>query len=315
MKHSSLTGVIPANLIAFNEQLELDEKNYRLHIRHIVNTKGVAGITTNGHAAEVASLTFDEQRRSLNITLDEVSGKVPVICGIYENGTQKAADMAKMAEREGADALLVFPSEVLNFGHQLRPDMAYYHYATVAKATNLPIVAFVYPTTSGLHIPTDHLVKICKEIDNVVAVKEWSNDIFVYEQNYRELKKLDKHISILTSFSKSLLASLCIGADGILSGHGSLIAEIQVHLYEAVKSNDLEKARIIAEKLYPLVQVFYKEPFLDMHNRMKEANVLLGRMEKAYVRPPLQKISEEERNIIDEVIMNARLPQYKEIKK
>jgi len=303
-----LKGVIPANLIAFDANLQIDERNYRRHISYIVDTEGVAGLTTNGHAAEIATLTLEEQQRSLQITLDEVNGKVPVICGVYQDGTQKAVEIAKMAEREGADCLLIFPSAVFDYGSQLRPEMAYQHYAAIAEATSLPMVAFVYPVTSGLHITTDNLIKICSEIDNVIAVKEWSNDIGVYERNYRELKALDKKISLLTSFSKALLPSLCIGADGILSGHGSLIADLQVALFNAVEQEDLNAARKIADRIYPLVQVFYKEPFLDMHNRMKEANAMLGRIDEAYVRPPLQRLSNEDRETIRRVILEAGLP-------
>lgn len=304
----TLQGVIPANLLPFDEHLEIDESNYRRHIRYLVDIEGVTGITTNGHAAEVATLTAEEQQRSLNITVDEVAGKVPVICGVYEDGTQKAVATAKMAEREGADALLIFPSAVFDLGSQFRPEMAYRHYAMIAEATNLPMVAFVYPATSQLHIPTDHLIRICNDIPNVIAIKEWSNNINVYERNYRELKSLDKKISVLTSFSTSLLASLCIGADGILSGHGSLIADLHVKLFNAVQKGDLLEARNIAEKIYPLTQVFYADPFLDGHNRMKEANAMLGRIEKSYVRPPLQPISDEEREKINRVIKEAGLP-------
>src|SRR5918997_602735 len=188
-----LKGVIPANLMAFNADLEIDERNYRRHIRYLVDTPGVTGLTTNAHASEVATLTLEEQQRSLYITLDEVAEKVPVVCGVYEDGTHKAAKITKMAESQGADCLLVFPSAVYDFGHQLRPEMAYRYIATIAEVTSLPIIVFVYPASSGLHIPTDSLVKICSEIDNVVAIKEWSNDINVYERNYRELKALDKN--------------------------------------------------------------------------------------------------------------------------
>ena len=301
-------GVIPANLIMFDAGLKIDERNYRRHIRHLVDTPGVAGLTTNAHASEVATLTPEEQQRSLDITLDEAAGKVPVICGVYEDGTRKAAELAKTAERQGADCLLVFPSAVYDFGHQLRPEMAYGHIAAIAAATSLPMIVFVYPATSGLHIPTDNLVRICAEIDNVVAIKEWSNDIGVYERNYRALKALDKKISVLSSFSKSLLASLCIGADGILSGHGSMIADLHVEMFEAVKREDLAGARRVAERIYPVVQVTYSEPFLDGHNRMKEALAILGRIDEAHVRPPLRRISDAERDAIRRVVIDAELP-------
>jgi 4-hydroxy-tetrahydrodipicolinate synthase len=303
-----LRGVIPANLLPFNADLQIDEGNYRRHIRYLVNTEGVSGITTNAHASEVATLTLEEQQRSLNITLDEVAGEIPVICGIYEDGTNKAAEIAKMAEREGADCLLIFPSAVLDYGSQMRPEMAYGHYATIAEATNLPMIAFVYPTTSGLRIETDALSRICGEIDNVIAVKEWSNEIVAYERNYRALKALDKEISVLSSFSKALLASLCVGADGILSGHGSLIADLHVEIFDAVKRGDLAAARRVSDRIYPLVQVFYAEPFLDMHNRMKEALAILGRIDEAHIRPPLRRISDAEREEIRRVVTEAGLP-------
>jgi len=303
-----LKGVIPANLMAFDSELEIDEENYRRHLRYLLDTPGVAGITTNAHASEVATLTSEEQQRVLEITLDEVAGAVPVVCGVYEDGTSKAARIAKSAERQGADCLLVFPSTVYDFGHQLRPEMAYGHIAEIAEVVRLPIVVFVYPVTSGLHIPTESLVKICDEIDNVIAVKEWSNDIGVYERNWRELGALDKEISLLSSFSKSLLASLCVGADGILSGHGSLIADLHVEMFEAVQHGDLEGARRVAARIYPLVQATYAEPFLDGHNRMKEALAILGRIDEAHVRPPLQRISEAERERIRRIVTEAGLP-------
>jgi 4-hydroxy-tetrahydrodipicolinate synthase len=91
-----LGGVIPANLMAFDANLKIDERNYRRHIRYLIDTPGVTGLTTNAHASEVATLTLEEQQRSLDITLDEVTGKVPVISGVYEDGTHKAAQIAKM---------------------------------------------------------------------------------------------------------------------------------------------------------------------------------------------------------------------------
>ncbi len=303
-----LRGVIPANLMAFDADLQIDERNYRRHLRYLIDTPGVAGITTNAHASEVATLTFEEQQRSLDITLDEVAGAVPVVCGVYEDGTYKATQIAKMAEKQGADCLLVFPSAVFDFGHQLRPEMAYGHIAAIAEATNLPLIVFVYPVTSGLHITTDSLVKICDEVDNVIAVKEWSNDIGVYERNYRELQMLDKKISLLSSFSKSLLASLCIGAEGILSGHGSVIADLHVEMFDAVNRGELEQARRVADRIYPLVQVAYAEPFLDGHNRMKEALAILGRIGEAHVRPPLRRISEADRERIRHVVAEVGLP-------
>jgi 4-hydroxy-tetrahydrodipicolinate synthase len=115
----------------------------------------------------------------------------------------------------------------------------------------------------------------------VIASKGWSNDVVAYEKNYRALKGLKKKISVLSSFSKALLASPCVGADGILSGHGSLIADLYVEIFEAVRRGDLAVARRVSDRIYPLVEIFYAEPFLDGHNRMKEALAILGRIDNS----------------------------------
>jgi 4-hydroxy-tetrahydrodipicolinate synthase len=302
-----LRGVIPANLLPFDASLEVDERNLRRHLRGILDIEGISGITTNAHATEVATLTEAEQRRLLDITLEEAGGQVPVIAGVYEDGSAKAARIARLAEEAGADALLIFPSEVFNFGTQLRPEVALGHYATIAEATSLPMVAFVYPVASGLNIRTDALVRICSEIDNVVAIKEWTNDIVLYERNYRALKALDKDISVLSSFSRSLFASLCVGADGILSGHGSVVADLHVQLWQAMDRKDLDAARAVWDRIQPVADACYVDPFQDGHNRMKEMLAMLGRIDEAHVRPPLQRINDAEREQLRAAI--AGLPQ------
>lgn len=303
----SLRGVIPAHLLPFTADLEIDEPQLRRHVRALLDVDGVSGITTNAHASEVATLTADEQRRVLDIVLDEAAGTVPVISGVYQDGSAKAARIAADAEAAGADALLVFPSVVFDGGSQLRPDMAFAHYAAIADATSLPMIAFIYPSTSGLRLGTDAVVRICSEIDNVVAVKEWSNDIVAYERNLRALRSLAKPVSVLSSFSRSLLTSLVLGADGVLSGHGSLVVDLHVALWRAVEKQDLAEARRIWERIRPVAEVCYDDPFLDGHNRMKVALAELGRIDQAHVRPPLQPVGAAERARIRAVVERAEL--------
>jgi 4-hydroxy-tetrahydrodipicolinate synthase len=80
-----------------------------------------------------------------------------------------------------------------------------------------------------------------------------------------------------------------LGCNGLLSGSGSVIADLQVALWEAVQANDLKRAKEINDRIHPTVEVFYADPFVDMHNRMKEALHILGRIPKPQVRPPLVK--------------------------
>ncbi len=201
----------------------------------------------------------------------------------------------------------MFPSQGFNFGIERRPEVAFAHYATIAEATSLPLIAFIYPVASGVNIATEALVRICAEIDNVVAIKEWTNDIVLYERNYRALKSLDKDIAVLSSYSRSLFASLCIGADGILSGHGSVIADLHVELWHAMEADDLTAARRCWDRIQPIAEACYVDPFLDGHNRMKEALAILGRIDEAHVRLPLQPIPDYEREQLAVAVDVARL--------
>jgi 4-hydroxy-tetrahydrodipicolinate synthase len=138
-------------------------------------------------------------------------------------------------------------------------------------------------------------------------VKDWSNDIVAFEQNLRALRATGRPVAMLSSFTMSLMASFLLGADGAISGMGSVTADLQVELFEASAKGDVEGARAINDRLDPLVRVFYAPPFVDMHNLMKEALVLLGRIPAAHVRPPLTPVPAAEREAIRRALASANL--------
>lgn len=293
-KDFSPHGVIPATLLILNEDMSIDEKQTRKHLADCALVDGVTAVTVNGHASEVHACDFDEQRRILATSLEEVGDKVPLINGIYADGSLEAAKLAAMAAKEGASALLVFPPNSMQMGGQLRPEMAIEHYKRIAGATDLPIIAFQYPMAGGLGYTFDTLLKLFDAVPSIKAIKDWSNDAMLHEKHIRTFQSLPRPITVLTTHSSWLMASLTMGANGLLSGAGSVIADLQVALFRAVKAGDLKLAQAINDRIYPVAQAFYAPPFLDMHNRMKEALVMLGRVDKAVVRPPLMKISAEE---------------------
>jgi len=290
-------GCLPANLLPFTADLEIDEPAYRKHLRWLADARGVTGIVANGHAAEVSSLDRQERQRALAIALDEVAGKVPVIAGVYSDGTHEAVALARDAKAAGAAGLLVFPPTPFMWGAQAKPEMVLRHYQVLADRVDLPIVVFEYPPASGIGYSPETLAELCK-IPAVVGVKDWSNDIVAYERNLRALRASGRPVAMLSSFTMSLMATFLLGADGCISGMGSVAADLQADLFAAVQAGDLPEARRLNERLAPLVAVFYAPPFVDMHNRMKEALAILGRIPAAHVRPPLTPVSEDERHRI-----------------
>jgi 4-hydroxy-tetrahydrodipicolinate synthase len=300
------SGVMPANLLPFTADLAIDEPAYRKHLRWLADTPGVTGIVANGHASEVSSLSRDERTASLAIALDEVAGKVPVVAGVYSDGTAEAVDLARDAKSAGAAGVLVFPPTLFMWGAQVKPDMAVRHFSEIAAKADLPIVVFEYPPASGIGYAPETLARLA-EIPRVVAVKDWSNEIVAFERNLRALRATGRPVAMLSSFTMSLMASFVLGADGAISGMGSVVADLQADLFAACGKGDLDGARAINDRLEPLVRVFYAPPFVDMHNRMKEALVLLGRIPAAHVRPPLTPVSDAERAAIRRALVASGL--------
>jgi 4-hydroxy-tetrahydrodipicolinate synthase len=301
------SGVIPATLLILKEDLTIDEVATRRHTKDCALKSGVSAVTVNGHASEVHACSFEEQQQILDATMDEVGDHVPVINGVYADGSQEAARIAKMAASCGASSLLVFPPNTMSMGGQLRPEMAIAHFSEIANATDLPLICFQYPMSTGLGYPFETLLKLFDSVPTVRAIKDWSNDPMLHEKHIKTFQSLTDPINVLTTHSSWLMASLSMGANGLLSGAGSIIVDLQVSLFQAIKNKDLELAQTINERIFPLTQAFYSAPFLDMHNRMKEALVLLRRTEKAYVRPPLCKLSPIEIGKIDTALKTANL--------
>jgi 4-hydroxy-tetrahydrodipicolinate synthase len=302
----TFSGVMPANILPFLADLSIDEPAYRRHLRWLADTRGVTGIVANGHAAEVSSLTREERRRALAIALDQVAGACPVVAGVYSDGTREAVEFAREAKVEGAAGVLVFPPTLFMWGAQNKPDMVMRHFSEIAAGADLPIIVFEYPPASGIGYAPETLARLT-EIPQVAGVKDWSNDIVAFERNLRALRATGRPVAMLSSFTMSLMSTFLLGADGAISGMGSVTADLQGELFDLCQKGDVDGARRVNDRLDHLVRVFYAPPFVDMHNRMKEALVILGRIPAAHVRPPLTPVSDAERDAIRDALRAAGL--------
>ena len=298
-------GVIPAVLLPFDDDLAIDEAGFRKHLRDVASTEGISALTINAHSTEVASCTFDEQKRVLEIAQDEVGARLPLINGIWADGSIEAARLARMAAHGGASALLVFPPAPFTLGQS--PAMALAHVKHIADATDLPLIVFQYPLATGQGYPKDTLLKMCVEVPGIRAIKDWIGSVPHHEWHIRTLQNLRRPVNVLTTHSSWLFSSLVLGCNGLLSGSGSVIADLQAKLFRAVKKNDMAEAKLLNDRIDPTARVFYADPFVDMHNRMKEALVLLGKLPRAVVRPPLVKIERAEIARIRQALVEAGL--------
>ena len=299
-------GVIPAALLPFHVDFSIDEASFKSHLADLARVKGVKAITVNAHSTEVASCNFDEQRRVLEVAQDAVGERMPLISGIYADGSLEAARLARMAHAAGASCLLVFPPNIYRYGQ--RRAMAIEHFRRIAEVTDLPLILFQYSVaTGGQCYPLETIISIADAVPSLMAIKDGCASPELHERQVRELQSLARPINGLTTHSAWLFTSLLSGCNGLLSGSGSVIAELQAQLFEAVRNQDLNAARKIHDRIQPTADVFYANPKVDMHNRMKEALVMLGKLPRAVVRPPLMKLPDAEIAAVKAALIAAGL--------
>jgi len=306
-RHKAFTpqGVIPAVILPFHDDLTIDEASFRKHLRDVTATEGLAAVTVNAHSTEVASCTFDEQKRVLEIASDEIGAKLPIVNGVWADGSLEAARIAKMATAGGASALLVFPPAPFTLGQNTA--MAVEHFKRIADASDLPIIAFQYPLATGQGYPNETLLRMVEQVPSIRAIKDWAGSVQQHEWHVRNLQSLARPVTVLSTQSSWLMSSLVLGCNGLLSGSGSVIPDLQAQLFRAVQAGNLKAAQELNDRIFPLASVFYSQPWVDMHNRMKEALVLLGRLPRAVVRPPLVKLERAEVERIRKALVEAKL--------
>jgi 4-hydroxy-tetrahydrodipicolinate synthase len=185
--------------------------------------------------------------------------------------------------------------------------MAVEHFKRIADASDLPLIAFQYPLATGQGYPNETILRMIEDIPTLKAIKDWAGTPQQHEWHVRTLQNLSRPFTVLSTQSSWLMSSLTMGCKGLLSGSGSVIADLQAQLFRAVQANDLAAAKVANDRIYPLARVFYAQPWVDMHNRMKEALVLMGKLPRAVVRPPLVKIERAEIERIRKALVEAKL--------
>ena len=205
-------GVIVAVLLPFDADYAIDEAATRSHLRDVAGVAGISALTVNGHSTEVHACSADEQMRLLDITMDEVGDRVPVVNGIYADGSCEAARIARMAEAGGAAALLVLPPHPIGRGNgNARPEMALAHFAAIAEATDLPIIVFQYPRASGYGYPMATLLRLAETIPSIAAIKDGCNDAKLHDSHVQVLQSLPRPVNVLSTHSPWLMQSLTTG--------------------------------------------------------------------------------------------------------
>jgi len=185
--------------------------------------------------------------------------------------------------------------------------MALADFKRIADATDLPLIVFQYSLATGQGYPKDTLLKLCEEVPTIRAIKDWIGNVPHHEWAHPHAAK--STAAGERAHHAPRLAFLVAGArpQWLVVRLRQRDCRFAGTAFRAVQRNDLAEAKRLNDGIEPIARVFYADPFVDMHNRMKEALVLLGKLPRAVVRPPVAKIERAEIMRIREALIEAGL--------
>lgn len=250
---------------------------------------GIDFLVPLGTTGETPTLSEDEKRRVLDVTLQHAGG-LPVVAGVGSNSV--SATVANMRLLHDADAFLV----VVPFYNKPPQRGIYQYFKAVAESTDKPIILYNVPGRTGSNISAETTLALARDIPNIVGIKEASSN---QEQIATILRQRPEGFSVLSGNDSETLQLMRQGADGVISVASNVVPIIMQRFMESLKGRVFGVAEIYNEKLQPLFENLFVEP-----NPIpaKYAMSKLGLMENS-LRLPLVTASKETEAIIDKTLL------------
>jgi 4-hydroxy-tetrahydrodipicolinate synthase len=284
-------GVLPAIITPFkrNPAMSLDVPGLESNIGFLLS-RGIHGIVPCGSTGESATLTFDEHEKVIEVTVDKVNGKVPVLAGTGSNNTAEAIRLTKAAKDIGADGVLVI-SPYYN-----KPNRAglVKHYTKLADL-DIPLVVYNVPGRTGQNLEPDLIAELAQH-PNIVGVKEASGNIGQISRIIEDTQ--DEDFGVISGDDNITVPIMALGGTGVISVAANVDPARMVAMCEAMKRRDYQKALVLHFALSPL----FRSMFIDTNPiPVKKAVELLG-MAGGPVRLPLDELDEKKTEQLKKVI-------------
>ena len=240
-----MKGIFPALATPFTAADTLDEAAYREIMRYVL--PHVDGVVPCGTTGEFSSMTVAERQRAIEVCLDEVAGRVPVVAGTGCTSTRETVRLTEWARDAGATAALVVAP------YFLKPSFneVYDHFRAVDKV-GLPLVLYNIPQTAGTHFKWWTAEGMALDLDNAVGIKDSSGDVPFLAAMF---EKVRGQVAVFNGNDEVVLAALASGADGCILASGNLIPDVWQRIYMAIREGDLATAQHWQQRVQKLARI------------------------------------------------------------
>ncbi|MDO9404196.1 MAG: dihydrodipicolinate synthase family protein [Polaromonas sp.] len=279
-------GIYAATICPLLDNGDLDETTLARHLEANAFVPGMAGLLINGHAGENFTLSREEKRRVTEIAFEVCGQHSILVSGINAEASieaQRHVDDAKVA---GADAVLVFPP--FSWALSQDADMAVTHHSVANANAQMPLMLYQAGVNAGTMAYQPDVLARLAQLPNVVGIKEGSWEAAAYEANLRLVKRVAPQVAMMASGDEHLLTCFAIGSEGSLVSLACVVPELIIALDQAIQDKDLDEARRLNERIYPLARAIYgTAPGGYATARLKTCLKLLGRIPRDTMRLPM----------------------------
>ena len=281
-----IEGTVVAMVTPFTEDDVVDEAGLRENINYLIEN-GVDGLLVAGTTGESATITHEEQRRMIDILVDEVNGRVRTVAGAGSNSSREAMGLVEYAEDAGADAALV----ITPYYNKPQPHGLIEHYTMLEEAADIPLIIYNVPSRTGTDIDVDTVAELAK-LDGIIGIKEAIPDLDKVSMLRSRLMDLGlDDFTVLSGNDNLTLPMISMGAEGVISVVANVDPARMSRLVNEALSGDFESAMKTHYELYSLMKVLFIE---SNPVPVKEALNMMGRP-AGHVRMPLAPLQDANR--------------------
>jgi 4-hydroxy-tetrahydrodipicolinate synthase len=242
-------GSIVAIITPFKDN-KVDEECYRELIEFQIEA-GTSAIVPCGTTGESATLTMEEHSRVIDVAVEAVNKRVPVIAGTGGNSTREAIELTEHAKKAGADATL----QVTPYYNKPTQEGLYQHFKAIAAAAPLPQVLYNVPGRTSVNLLPETVARLA-ELPEVVAIKEASGDLV---QMAEIVRLTGDKITLLSGDDNVILPVLGVGGKGVISVVANIVPRDTADVIKAWEDRNFDRAKELFYRLFPLCQAMFYE--------------------------------------------------------
>ncbi|WP_409361727.1 4-hydroxy-tetrahydrodipicolinate synthase [Bartonella heixiaziensis] len=288
-------GAVTALITPFDDNGAIDEKAFCNFVEWQI-TQGINGVSPVGTTGESPTLSHEEHKRIIELCVEQVAKRVPVIAGAGSNSTSEAVELAQHAQKAGADAVLV----VTPYYNRPNQRGLYTHFSSIAKAISIPIIIYNIPGRSIIDMAVETMGDLCRDFKNIIGVKDATSKI---ERVSEQREKCGKDFVQLSGDDCTALGFNAHGGIGCISVSSNVAPKLCAELHAACFRGDYKTALELNDRLMPLNRAVFIEP---SPAGIKYAAAKLGLCGNI-VRSPIVPLASTTKKIIDAALHHAGL--------